>query len=497
MALNPALKGKLKTAEEAAALINNGEIIGISGFTGAAYPKAVTPALAKRGEKLRAEGVDFGISLYTGASVGDECDGVLARAGIMKMRLPYQSHTDVRNSINKGTTEYLDLHLSHSARMIRMGFIPKPTLAIVEACELTADGKIYLTGCGGNTPTYLETADRVIIELNSHYGDTLIGTHDLFIPQLGGDIPIHASTDKIGKEFVQINPEKIVAIVETNLADSLKPFAAPDEDSNAIAAYILEFLAHERKRGRLPEGVPYQSGVGNVANAVLGTMARDPKQEPVSLYTEVIQDSVFDILEADKLVIASGASVSYSIAGQEKYKANAHAKNWKSKFILRPQEISNNPEVIRRLGVISMNTALEADIFGNVNSTHVNGSRMMNGIGGSGDFARNCLLGFFMTPSVAKGGKISAFVPMVSHTDHTEHDTMIFVSEQGLADLRGLAPIKRAKLIIEKCAHPTYRPLLQEYLDYGIKHSLALHTPHTLEKAFDFHKRLIETGSMV
>jgi acetyl-CoA hydrolase/succinyl-CoA:acetate CoA-transferase len=494
--MHPELKNKVKTADEAAALVNDGEILGISGFTGAAYPKVLPAAIAKRAEKLKAEGKDFGISLYTGASIGDECDGVLARAGIMKMRLPYQSHADVRNNINKGQTEYIDMHLSHSARMIRMDFVPKPTVAIVEACEITPDGKIYLTGCGGNTPTYLQTAERIIIEFNTHYGDTLIGSHDVFIPELKGNIPIYSASDRIGKEYVQVNPEKIVAIVETNLPDSLKPFAAPDEDSNAIAAYILEFLAHEHKRGRLPADVPYQSGVGNVANAVLGTMAKNPAQAPVALYTEVIQDSVFDILEADKLIIASGASVSYTLAGQEKYKANAHAKDWKSKFVLRPQEISNNPEVIRRLGVISMNTALEADIFGNVNSTHVNGSRMMNGIGGSGDFARNCLLGFFMTPSIAKGGKISAIVPMVSHTDHTEHDTMIFVSERGLADLRGLSPIKRAREIIEKCAHPDYKPLLQEYLDYGLKHS-ALHTPHTLDKAFDFHKRLMETGSMM
>jgi acetyl-CoA hydrolase/succinyl-CoA:acetate CoA-transferase len=494
--MHPELKSKAMTAQEAAALINNGEIIGISGFTGAGYPKVVTPALAERGAKLKAEGVDFGISFYTGASVGDESDGVLARAGIMKMRLPYQSHPDVRNSINKGTTEYIDMHLSHSARMIRMGFVPKPTLALVDACDVTPDGKIYLTGCGGNTPTYLQMADRIIIELNTHYGDTLRGVHDVFIPELKSNIPIYSPGDRIGKDYVQVDPKKIVAIVEVKLPDNLKPFAAPDDDSNAIAEYILEFLAHERKKGRLPNDVPYQSGVGNVANAVLGTMAKDPAQAPVALYTEVIQDSIFDILEADKLIVASGASVSYSLAGQDKYMANAHAKDWKSKFVLRPQEISNNPEVIRRLGVISMNTALEADIFGHVNSTHVNGSRIMNGIGGSGDFARNCLLGFFMTPSVAKGGKISAIVPMVSHVDHTEHDTMIFVSEQGLADLRGLAPIKRARLIIEKCAHPSYKPLLQEYLDYGIKHS-ALHTPHTLDKAFDFHKRLIETGSML
>jgi len=494
--MHPDLKGKVKSAQEAAALVNNGEVIGISGFTSAGYPKVVPPALAERAAKLKESGTDFGISLYTGASIGDECDGVLARAGIMKMRLPYQSHADVRNNINKGQTEYIDMHLSHSARLIRMGFVPKPTLALVEACEVTPDGKIYLTGCGGNTPSYLQSAERIIIEFNTHYGDTLMGLHDVFIPELKGTIPISEPGDRIGTEYVQVDPSKIVAIVETKLADSLKPFAEPDHDSNAIAAFILEFLAHEHKKGRLPNGLPYQSGVGNVANAVLGAMAKDPAQAPISLYTEVIQDSVFDILEADKLIVASGASISYSIAGQEKYKANAHTKNWKSKFVLRPQEISNNPEVVRRLGVISMNTALEADIFGHVNSTHVNGSRMMNGIGGSGDFARNCMLGFFMTPSVAKGGKISAFVPMVSHTDHTEHDTMIFVSEQGLADLRGLTPTKRARLIIEKCAHPDYRPLLLEYLEYGLKQS-NLHTPHSLDKAFDFHKRLIETGSMM
>jgi len=494
--MHPDLKGKVKSAQEAAALINNGEVIGISGFTSAGYPKVVPPALAERAAKLKESGTDFGISLYTGASIGDECDGVLARAGIMKMRLPYQSHADVRNNINKGQTEYIDMHLSHSARLIRMGFVPKPTLALVEACEVTQDGKIYLTGCGGNTPSYLQSAERIIIELNTHYGDTLIGLHDVFIPELKGTIPISEPGDRIGTEYVHVDPSKIVAIVETKLADSLKPFAEPDHDSNAIAAFILEFLAHEHKKGRLPNGLPYQSGVGNVANAVLGAMAKDPAQAPISLYTEVIQDSVFDILEADKLIVASGASISYSIAGQEKYKANAHAKNWKSKFVLRPQEISNNPEVVRRIGVISMNTALEADIFGHVNSTHVNGSRMMNGIGGSGDFARNCMLGFFMTPSVAKGGKISAFVPMVSHTDHTEHDTMIFVSEQGLADLRGLTPTKRARLIIEKCAHPNYRPLLLEYLEHGLKQS-NLHTPHSLDKAFDFHKRLMETGSMM
>ncbi len=125
----------------------------------------------------------------------------------------------------------------------------------------------------------------------------------------------------------------------------------------------------------------------------------------------------------------------------------------------RPAEISNNPEVIRRLGVIAMNTALEADIFGNINSTHVVGTKMMNGIGGSGDFTRNGYLS--SSPALRhKGGVISNIVPMVSHVDHSEHSVDIIVTEQGIADLRGKDPVQRAYEIINNCAHPAYRPLL-------------------------------------
>ena len=53
----------------------------------------------------------------------------------------------------------------------------------------------------------------------------------------------------------------------------------------------------------------------------------------------------------------------------------------------------------------------------------------MNGIGGSGDFARNARLTFFMAPSLAAKGAISTIVPMVNHVDHTEHDTHIIVTD--------------------------------------------------------------------
>jgi succinyl-CoA:acetate CoA-transferase len=151
--------------------------------------------------------------------------------------------------------------------------------------------------------------------------------------------------------------------------------------------------------------------------------------------------------------------------------------------------------VIRRLGLIAINTALEADIYGNINSTHVGGTHMMNGIGGSGDFARNAYLSIFATKATAKAGRVSSIVPMVSHVDHTEHDVDIIVTELGLADLRGLAPRERADVIIDKCVAEPYKTMLREYVLEAKKRGGQ--TPHVLEKAFSWHERYRETGSML
>ena len=138
---------------------------------------------------------------------------------------------------------------------------------------------------------------------------------------------------------------------------------------------------------------------------------------------------------------------------------------YRPRLCLRPQEITNHPELVRRLGIITVNTALEIDLSGNVNSTHVMGSNMMNGIGGSGDFTRNGYISIFTCPSLAKGGKISPIVPLVSHTDHSEHSVQVIVTEQGVADLRGKNPHERAVLIVDKCAHPDFREELHGYFD--------------------------------
>lgn len=491
------LASKEMSAEEAAALIRNGEILGVSGFTLAGYPKAVPTALARRAKKIHEAGRPFQITLFSGASTGDECDGELARANAIQWRAPYQSNKDLRAAINRGDIFYTDAHLGMMGRLVRSEFLPKPTTAIVEASDISGDGKIRLTSSCGNSVEFLQVADRIIVEWNAAYGNSLSGMHDCYLPELPPythPIPVTRVLDRGGKDYVQVPLQKIAAIVRTNRYDTIRPFTEPDEISKTIAGHILEFLDHERKKGRLPKGLPYQSGVGNVANAVLTAMARDSKQEPVSLFTEVIQEAVFELIRADKLTGASGTALTCSESAWKFFSENAEAL--RKKFVLRAQEVSNHPEVIRRLGVISMNTALECDIFGNVNSSHVNGSAIMNGIGGSADFSRNSLLGFFMTPSTAKSGTISAIVPYVAHIDHTDHETNIFVTEQGLADLRGKDPVTRAREIIANCAHPDYRPQLNDFLNYGMASSKGKHIPIALDRAFNMHLRFLSTGTM-
>ncbi|RKD20936.1 succinyl-CoA:acetate CoA-transferase [Caminicella sporogenes DSM 14501] len=486
------LKSKIMSADDAAMLIKDGMIVATSGFTPSGYPKAVPLALAKRAQ----EGDKVEITIITGASVGDELDGALSRTGIMVRRYPYQTNKYSRNSINDGSIMYQDMHLSHVPQFIDYGFFGKIDIALVEALAITEDGGIIPTTSVGVMPQAINNADKVIVEINTSQPMELEGVHDIYVtekPPHRKPIPITHPGDRIGTHYIPCNPEKIAAIVITDITDKVRPLAPIDENSRKISGYIIDFLEHEVKMGRLPKNLlPLQSGVGSVANAVLGGLV-DSKFENMTCYTEVIQDSMFDLIDAGKVTVASGTSFTPSEDGLKRLLSNM--KHYAKHCILRPMEISNHPEVARRLGVIAMNTAIEVDIYGHVNSTNIMGSRMMNGIGGSGDFTRNAYLSIFTTVSTAKNGDISSIVPMVSHVDHTEHDIEVIVTEQGIADLRGTSPRERARKIIKNCAHPDYKDMLMDYLERAEKGKYK-HEPHLLTEALSWHVRFLETGTM-
>lgn len=482
------------TALEAAEMIKNGDTIGLSGFTAPGAPKFITEAIAAKAIAEHEAGRPFKINLFTGASTSDHVDGVLSRANAINMRAPYQNVPDLRKRINSHDVHYFDRHLSEMAQEVRYGFYGKIDYAIIEAADITPDGEVIL-GCGlGNIPTYAKLADKIFIELNGKLPHTLYGMHDVVLlqdPPRRREIGIYSASDRIGSPILKIDPAKVIGIVKTESYDGVKPFTEPDEISKQIGSNVVRFLVNEYRSGRLPkEFLPLQSGVGNVANAVLYDLGESSVLPTFQMYTEVIQDAVLELMKKGKCTFASTCSMTFSDKVEEELFGNIDF--FHDKILMRPAEISNNPEVIRRIGVIAMNTALEADIFGGVNSTHVLGTKMMNGIGGSGDFTRNAYLSIFSCPSVTKGGLISNIVPMVAHADHSEHSVDVVVTDQGIADLRHLDPVDRAKAIIDNCAHPDYRPLLHEYLNLG----KGGQTPHTLKAAFAFHTAFSETGDM-
>lgn len=486
------------SAEEAAALIQFGTRIGMSGFTGAGYPKAVPLALARRISDANLRGQKAQVSIFTGASTGPELDGALAMAGGIQLRLPYQSDPETRKRINAGEMEYMDIHLGHVAQYVEYGFLGKMDWALVEVTAILEDGRLVPSSSVGNNRTWIEQAEKVIVEVNAWQPAELEGMHDIYYglqpPPHRQPIPLVHPGQRIGTPYLHVAPEKVAGVVLTDSPDRNSAFKAPDENSRRIAGHILDFLGWEVQKGRVPASLlPLQSGVGNIANAVLCGLLEGPFENLTS-YTEVIQDGMIELLRSGKLTCASATA--FSLSPEMLAQVNREMGNYRDRIVLRPQEISNHAEIIRRLGVIGMNGMIEADIYGNVNSTHVMGSRIQNGIGGSGDFARNGYLAIFMAPSTAQKGAITTIVPMVSHVDHTEHDVDVVVSEQGLADLRGLSPRQRAKLIIERCAHPDYRSLLRDYQDRAERLSFGKHTPHLLNESLSWHDRYVRTGRM-
>jgi succinyl-CoA:acetate CoA-transferase len=485
------LWGRVMSPEEAALMIRDGMVVGMSGFTRAGDCKEVPFALA---ERARTEPLK--ITLMTGASLGNDIDRTLAEADVIARRMPFQGDPTLRRKINAGEVMFIDQHLSETVEMLRSRQLPPINLAVVEASAITETGGIVPTTSVGNSASFAVLAERVIVEINLTMPQTLEGMHDIYFPTyrpFRSPIPVTAVDSRVGLPAIPVDPQKIAGIVITQKADSPSRLEPPDAETQAIAGHLDAFLGNEVRRGRLsPALQPLQVGIGSIANAVMHGFL-ESRFGNLSMYSEVLQDSAFELMDAGKLRFASGSS--FTLSADRYARVLADLPRYRDRMVLRPQEISNHPEAVRRLGIIAINTALECDIYGNVNSTHVFGTHMMNGIGGSGDFARNAHFSVFVTKSTAKNGALSSIVPMVSHVDHTEHDVDIIVTETGLADLRGLAPRERAEVVIRNCAHPCYRDALLEYFRAACRRGGQ--TPHLLEEALGWHVRARDTGRML
>lgn len=505
---NKKILPKVRKAEDCVDFFKNGMDLGWSGFTPVGYPKKVPIALADWVEKNNLQG-KLKFNIFHGAHVGPETEDRWAALSMAESVYPYQCGPHMNKGVNSGKITYADKHLSMFPQDLQYGFYTKHKqgygkldIGLIEASEITGEG-IVLHGSVAAACEIIDIADKLIIEINITT-PSFYGMHDILIPKIPPNRQPYLITkvdDRIGSLFVKVDFDKIVAVVESDIPNNNPPFRDPDAASELISQHILDFLEFEIRMGRLPKGMlPLQSGVGNITNAVFSGFIHS-KFNHLQMYTELIQDSALDLIDAGKLDNVSCTALTLSPKGFDRLfeKFDFYSK----KIILRPQQISNNPEVIRRLGVIGMNTPLEFDIYAHANSTHRFGTRVENGIGGSGDFERNAYLSIMHSYSTRATKSdplgISCVVPKVSHVDHTEHDLDILVTEQGLADLRGLSPSKRAREIITKCAHPVYRDYLLDYVERAENSLWAKnmgHQPHLLKEENDLYISLLENDTM-
>lgn len=487
------------TAQEAAALVCHGDLLGIGGFGPAGSPKCIPPAIAEKATAEHAAGRPFKVDVVTGASIGASCDGTLAAADAIDRRLPFSVNPDIRKAYNARRVRYTDLNLSDNASHLRQGITGQVDWAIIEACEVQeVRGKyrIYLTAGIGIAPTICRLARKgIFIEINSWHSTKLIGMHDIYEiedPWFRAPVRITQPIEHIGLPFIEVDAERIAGIVECHLPDEARTMTPSTEITQQIGQNMADFLVWNMQMGYIFKNkLTLQSGVGSGANAVLGALGSCPEVPNFNIYTEVLQEEPLRLIREGRVVAASTGALTISSDHLKDLYANIN--DFRGCLLLRPSEISNCPEIIARLGICSMNTAIEVDIYGHVNSTKIGGSMMMNGVGGSADFTCNAMLSTFTCSSTTKNGCISSIVPFCSHVDHTEHYVDAIITEYGVADLRNKCATEKAEALIA-IAHPDYRPLLREYMQLALQRGG--HTPHILPAAFAMHDTYRRKGDM-
>ena len=466
-------------AAAAAAAIEPDATMLTSGFGSVGYPKAIPLALASSSR-------DLSLTLVSSGKVGDEIDVDLVGSGQVERRFSYQSSRIAREKTDAREIAFSDRNASSIGDEVQYGGLVEPDVAVVEAVAVGEDWFVPSTSLG-QVPAFVEAADALYVELNRHQPLELQSLHDIYRPDAPPNrepIPLSSPGERIGTAHVGFDPEKLAGVVETDRSDSTYTFRDPTEDDLAIAANLGSFLREELDRSPVfDDAVHLQFGVGSLGNALMGELqSLEFGDREVHYFGELIQDGLFDMLDAGGLASASATSLALTDEGQERLFADV--ERYAEDVVLRPADVSNHPGLINQFGVIGVNSAIEFDIYGNANSTHVRGERMINGIGGSADFNRNSLITVCALPSTLNDGDISRVVPQVFHVDHTEHDIDVFVTEQGVADVRGLSPVERAELIVEECAHPDFVPELRSYLDDVREREY--HIPQDVERAADW-----------
>ena len=449
------LRDKVTTAEEAALFFRDGMVVATCGTALSGYPRVVFGALKERiknGDLLR-------IDLLCTGPLGPEIEDALAEVGGIRRRIGTVGSKLLRQAINRREVGFLEGKSGKVSQYARRGYYGKIDVAVIEAAGINEQGQIIPATCVYDAPDWLDLASAVIIEINLRRPLGMEGMHDIYYPEPGRCLPLNNPLERIGSPYISLNPAKVRHIVFSDMEDRDIPASPPREKIVRIAGNIAEFLKKERERqGELP---PLEVGIGDVLNGFLSSLARSDFSSLI-FYQAVATDPLLDLIDAGNVKGVSCNSLRFSASALQRF--FSRLEHYKQYFIFRPVTLTNSAEMLTRFGVMAINSGLEADIQGQVNSSHLRGSQLIGGIAGSYDFARNGSISIFALPSTSQQGKISNIVPRVSHVDHTEHEVDVLITEHGIADLRALEPYERAQRIIEQCADPKFRESLKTYV---------------------------------
>jgi succinyl-CoA:acetate CoA-transferase len=463
--------------------------VAMSGYAMAGYPKAVTEALVER----KRSGEPLSVDLITGANV-PWLDETLGAERIIARRAPMLASRTLAAQANNGSLHYVEQQMSKMPRLLRNGSFGQIDVAVVEALGIDDDGDLIPSSSVGMTHHLMEAADGIIVEINASQPDTLRDLHDIYVPAAAPHtepIPLVRTSQRVGKQGIRVDARKIRCIVATDIPERLGSQPSGTAVTKSIADRLLNFLelGFRRSAGSLP---PIQIGFGGIADSIADGFQQSGFRD-LEFFCGGITEPVVELLASGKATALSTGGLGMSERVEEILR---DTPNLSDHLVIRNGDITNNPEVIGRLGLIALNTAIEIDIYGNVNSSHIAGSRVVNGIGGGATFAQNAGLSVLVIPSTARGGAVSSIVPMVSHQDISEHDVDVVITEQGVADLRGLDDGERADAIIGRCASGAYRDQLTEYLRTA-RAQCGGHHPQLPEVAYGWYRRLAAEGTML
>ena len=481
----PSLREKVVSAETAASLIQDGMTVAFGGYTSAGYPKAIPLALAKR----RASGESLALNVVTSSTCGP-VDTLLGNAGIIRRRTPMTDSRPLSQQINAGQVQYCEQQMNKLPRLLKTGAFGRIQVAVVEALGITADGGIIPTTAIGMEPSLLDAAEAVIVEINLSQPEILAAFHDIYRPQPGTPIPLCHVSQRIGSSSISMDPSKVQAIVFTEGLDETSEPAPSTPAQRALAGHLFHFLEQEMWRTGQTRLPPIQTGFGNLASEVVHCLA-DSSFSDIEFYCGGLQAANLELLATGRAKAASCGSIQLTPTALTLLE-NEQA-TLRRALVIRNGEVTNHAETISRMAPITLTSGIEIDIYGNVNSSHVSGARVINGLGGGANFAENAGLSVMMLVSESKGGSISTIVPMVSHQDICEHDIDVVVTEHGVADLRGKTETERALAIIQNCTG-SYRPQLLDYFERAC--ATGGHHPVLLHEAFSWHLALQENGTM-